>query len=57
MNEQVFRTSDRGWAVKTKDFIPSGAPVCEYIGELRRTNELNNVAGNEYIFELFAGKQ
>ncbi|XP_021999236.1 histone-lysine N-methyltransferase, H3 lysine-9 specific SUVH4 isoform X2 [Helianthus annuus] len=49
---EVFRTSDRGWAVKTKDFIPSGAPVCEYIGELRRTNELDSVAENDYIFEI-----
>ncbi|KAI3497587.1 hypothetical protein L1887_32991 [Cichorium endivia] len=49
---EVFRTSNRGWAVKTKDFIPSGAPVCEYIGELRRTNELDNVADNDYIFEI-----
>ncbi|KAI7750991.1 hypothetical protein M8C21_004194 [Ambrosia artemisiifolia] len=49
---EVFRTRDRGWAVKTKDFIPSGAPVCEYIGELRRTNELDNVAENDYIFEI-----
>ncbi|KAL8227447.1 hypothetical protein R6Q57_015031 [Mikania cordata] len=49
---EVFRTGDRGWAVKTKDFIPSGAPVCEYIGELRRTNELDNVGENDYIFEI-----
>ncbi|KAK9050889.1 hypothetical protein SSX86_027514 [Deinandra increscens subsp. villosa] len=49
---EVFRTRDRGWAVKTKDFIPSGAPVCEYIGELRRTNEVDNVAENDYIFEI-----
>ncbi|XP_076946382.1 histone-lysine N-methyltransferase, H3 lysine-9 specific SUVH4-like [Bidens hawaiensis] len=49
---EIFRTKDRGWAVKTKDFIPSGAPVCEYIGELRRTNELDNVAENDYIFEI-----
>ncbi|KAL4587109.1 hypothetical protein LXL04_011759 [Taraxacum kok-saghyz] len=49
---EVFRTSDRGWAVKTKDFIPCGAPVCEYVGELRRTNELDNAADNDYIFEI-----
>ncbi|XP_071740068.1 histone-lysine N-methyltransferase, H3 lysine-9 specific SUVH4-like [Rutidosis leptorrhynchoides] len=49
---EIFRTSDKGWAVKTKDFIPSGAPVCEYIGELRRNNELDNVADNDYIFEI-----
>ncbi|XP_052626086.1 histone-lysine N-methyltransferase, H3 lysine-9 specific SUVH4 isoform X2 [Lactuca sativa] len=49
---EVFRTSNRGWAVRSKDFIPCGAPVCEYIGELRRTNELDNVAENDYIFEI-----
>lgn len=49
---EVFRTSNRGWGVKTKDFIPSGAPVCEYIGEVRRTNEVDNVAENDYIFEI-----
>nr|GFA81351.1 histone-lysine N-methyltransferase, H3 lysine-9 specific SUVH4 isoform X2 [Tanacetum cinerariifolium] len=38
---EVFRTSDRGWAVKTKDLIPSGAPVCEYIGKLQRTSEMD----------------
>nr|GEX16384.1 histone-lysine N-methyltransferase, H3 lysine-9 specific SUVH4-like [Tanacetum cinerariifolium] len=48
----VFRTSDRGWAVKTKDLIPSGAPVCEYIGKLQRTGEMDKVASNEYIFEI-----
>ncbi|PWA82982.1 SU(VAR)3-9-4-like protein (chloroplast) [Artemisia annua] len=49
---EVFRTSDRGWAVKTRDFIPSGAPVCEYIGKLKRTSEMDKVASNEYIFEI-----
>lgn len=49
---EVFRTENKGWAVKTKDFIPSGAPVCEYIGVLRKTNELDNVAENDYIFEM-----
>ncbi|GJY97085.1 histone-lysine N-methyltransferase, H3 lysine-9 specific SUVH4 isoform X1 [Tanacetum coccineum] len=49
---EVFRTSDRGWAVKTKDFIPSGAPLCEYIGQLRRQREMDKVDNNEYIFEI-----
>ncbi|GJU74420.1 histone-lysine N-methyltransferase, H3 lysine-9 specific SUVH4 isoform X1 [Tanacetum coccineum] len=49
---RVFRTSDRGWAVKTKDFIPSGAPICEYIGQLRRQREMDKVDNNEYIFEI-----
>ncbi|KAI8021832.1 Trihelix transcription factor ASR3 [Camellia lanceoleosa] len=50
--EQVFRTPEQGWAVRSRDFIPSGAPVCEYIGVLRRTDELDNVAENDYIFEI-----
>ncbi|GJY83325.1 histone-lysine N-methyltransferase, H3 lysine-9 specific SUVH4 isoform X1 [Tanacetum coccineum] len=49
---RVFRTLDRGWAVKTKDFIPSGAPICEYIGQLRRQREMDKVDNNEYIFEI-----
>ncbi|KAL3500960.1 hypothetical protein ACH5RR_035409 [Cinchona calisaya] len=49
---EVFRTLDKGWAVRTKDFIPSGAPVCEYIGILKRTDELDNVDVNDYIFEI-----
>nr|GEZ52379.1 hypothetical protein [Tanacetum cinerariifolium] len=48
----VFRTSDRGWAVKTNDFIPSGAPICDYIGQLRRQCEMDKVDNNEYIFEI-----
>ncbi|CAL5338071.1 uncharacterized protein LOC114261527 isoform X1 [Camellia sinensis] len=49
---EVFRTPEKGWAVRSRDFIPSGAPVCEYIGVLRRTDELDNVAENDYIFEI-----
>lgn len=53
--EQVYRTPDKGWAVRSWDYIPSGAPVCEYIGVLRRSDELDNISGNEsneYIFEI-----
>ena len=51
-SEQVYRTSDKGWAVRSWDYIPSGAPVCEYIGVLRKSDELENVTGNDYIFEI-----
>ena len=50
--EQVYRTHDKGWAVRSRDFIPSGAPVCEYIGLLRRSDEVDNISGNDYIFEI-----
>ncbi|GAB2293940.1 Histone-lysine N-methyltransferase, H3 lysine-9 specific suvh4 [Dionaea muscipula] len=49
---EVYRTADKGWAVRSWDFIPSGAPVCEYIGVLRRSDELDNVSENDYIFEI-----
>lgn len=49
---EVFRTPKKGWAVRSWDFIPAGAPVCEYIGVLTRTEELDNVSENNYIFDI-----
>ncbi|KAK1570888.1 hypothetical protein Q3G72_008611 [Acer saccharum] len=49
---EVFRTKDKGWALRSLDFIPSGAPVSEYTGVLRRTDELDNVYENDFIFEI-----
>ncbi|XP_027357403.1 histone-lysine N-methyltransferase, H3 lysine-9 specific SUVH4-like [Abrus precatorius] len=49
---EVYRTSQKGWAVRTWDFVPSGAPVCEYVGILRKSNELDDEAENEYIFDV-----
>ncbi|XP_022934519.1 histone-lysine N-methyltransferase, H3 lysine-9 specific SUVH4 isoform X1 [Cucurbita moschata] len=49
---EVFRTPKKGWAVRSWDFIPSGAPVCEYTGILTRTEDLDHVSENNYIFEI-----
>ncbi|XP_057949792.1 histone-lysine N-methyltransferase, H3 lysine-9 specific SUVH4-like [Malania oleifera] len=49
---EVFRTPKKGWAVRSWDFIPSGAPVCEYTGVLKRNDELDHVSENDYIFEI-----
>ncbi|OVA09678.1 SET domain [Macleaya cordata] len=49
---EVFRTPKKGWAVRSWDFIPSGAPVCEYTGRLMRTDELDNESENNFIFEI-----
>ncbi|GLT72092.1 hypothetical protein SLA2020_440530 [Shorea laevis] len=49
---EVHRTENKGWAVRSRDFIPSGAPVCEYVGILRKNDELDNVSGNDYIFDI-----
>ncbi|KAK7368221.1 hypothetical protein VNO80_10245 [Phaseolus coccineus] len=49
---EVFRTAKKGWAVRSWDFIPSGAPVCEYTGILGRTEDMDSVLENNYIFEI-----
>ncbi|XP_024626655.1 histone-lysine N-methyltransferase, H3 lysine-9 specific SUVH4 [Medicago truncatula] len=49
---EVYRTAKKGWAVRTWDFIPSGAPVVEYIGVLSRDDELGSANGNDYIFDI-----
>lgn len=49
---EVFRTAKKGWAVRSWDFIPSGAPVCEYTGVLARTDDMDSVLENNYIFEI-----
>ncbi|KAK7311287.1 hypothetical protein RJT34_09321 [Clitoria ternatea] len=49
---EVFRTAKKGWAVRSWDFIPSGAPVCEYTGILARTEDMDSASENNYIFEI-----
>ncbi|XP_065866883.1 histone-lysine N-methyltransferase, H3 lysine-9 specific SUVH4-like [Euphorbia lathyris] len=49
---EVFRTPKKGWAVRSWDFIPSGAPICEYVGVLMRTEDLDSVCENNFIFEI-----
>lgn len=49
---EVFRTPKKGWAVRSWDYIPSGAPVCEYIGVLMKTDEPDYDHDNNYIFDI-----
>ncbi|KAL6201692.1 hypothetical protein ACLB2K_025404 [Fragaria x ananassa] len=49
---EVYKTPDKGWAVRSWDFIPSGGYVCEYIGVLMKTSDLGNVSVNDYFFEI-----
>lgn len=49
---EVFLTSNKGWAVRSWDSIPAGAPVCEYTGILMRTDDLDSVMENNFIFEI-----
>lgn len=36
---QIFKTRDKGWAVRTRVPIPKGRFVCEYIGEIISSEE------------------
>lgn len=54
----IFKTSDRGWGVKTLDHVPSGRFIVEYTGEFldkiesrRRAKEYSGAAGT-YLFDL-----
>ncbi|XP_061371288.1 histone-lysine N-methyltransferase, H3 lysine-9 specific SUVH4-like [Gastrolobium bilobum] len=51
---EVYRTPNKGWAVRTWDFIPCGAPICEYFGVVRRNEdlELESALGNAFIFDI-----
>ncbi|KAJ0692707.1 putative [histone H3]-lysine(4) N-trimethyltransferase chromatin remodeling SET family [Helianthus annuus] len=49
---EVFKTPKKGWAVRSWDFIPSGAPVCEYIGVLKKTDDVDSNPENNYIFDI-----
>lgn len=49
---EVYKTPNKGWAVRSWDFIPSGAYVCEYTGVLMKNKELDNVSENDYFFEI-----
>ncbi|XP_004298233.1 PREDICTED: histone-lysine N-methyltransferase, H3 lysine-9 specific SUVH4-like [Fragaria vesca subsp. vesca] len=49
---EVYKTPDKGWGVRSWDYIPSGGYVCGYTGVLRKTSDLDNVSGNDYFFEI-----
>lgn len=48
---QVFKTASKGWGVRTWDTILPGAPICEYTGVLRRTEDLDGSQDN-YVFDI-----
>ncbi|KQK11317.1 hypothetical protein BRADI_2g59430v3 [Brachypodium distachyon] len=49
---EVFKTASKGWGVRTWDTILPGAPICEYVGVLRRTEEVSGLLQNNYIFDI-----
>ncbi|XP_020216310.1 histone-lysine N-methyltransferase, H3 lysine-9 specific SUVH6 [Cajanus cajan] len=50
---EIFKTSTRGWGVRSLNSIPSGSFICEYIGELLEDKEAEQRTGNdEYLFDI-----
>ncbi|KAK7252705.1 hypothetical protein RIF29_36852 [Crotalaria pallida] len=50
---EIFKTSTRGWGVRSLNSIPSGSFICEYIGELLEEKEAEQRTGNdEYLFDI-----
>lgn len=55
---RVFKTADRGWALKTMQFIPAGSFVIEYTGELideieaKKRSQIYDKTGLTYLFDL-----
>lgn len=54
----LFKTADRGWALKTLESIPAGKFVIEYTGELitqaeaKKRTRLYNKTGVTFLFDL-----
>ncbi|KAJ7571199.1 hypothetical protein O6H91_01G154600 [Diphasiastrum complanatum] len=49
---EVFRTPNKGWGVRSWDYIPAGAPICEYTGVVWNSEDLDNAVDNDFVFEL-----
>ncbi|KAE9606873.1 hypothetical protein Lal_00026514 [Lupinus albus] len=50
---EIFKTSTRGWGVRSLNSIPSGSFICEYIGELLEDKEAEQRTSNdEYLFDI-----
>lgn len=49
---EVFRTPNKGWAVRSWDMIPAGSPICEYTGILMKTDEVECAPDNNYLFDI-----
>ncbi|KAG9138482.1 hypothetical protein Leryth_012762 [Lithospermum erythrorhizon] len=49
---EVFRTPNKGWGVRSWDYIPAGAPICEYIGVLMKSEDVDTTRETNYMFDI-----
>ncbi|XP_062220080.1 histone-lysine N-methyltransferase SUVR5-like [Phragmites australis] len=58
VNLELFRTENKGWAIRAAEPIPQGTFVCEYIGEVVKCDEAMRNAEREakigcsYLFDI-----
>ncbi|PHT32157.1 Histone-lysine N-methyltransferase, H3 lysine-9 specific SUVH4 [Capsicum baccatum] len=51
LGDKVFHTPNKGWGVRSWDYITSGATICEYIGLLKNTDQIDPTTDN-YVFDI-----
>ncbi|CAI5466468.1 unnamed protein product [Closterium sp. Yama58-4] len=49
---QVYNTLHKGWAVRSWDFIPAGAVVCEYVGDVLPYERVDHVEDDMYVISI-----
>ncbi|VVC44969.1 Hypothetical protein CINCED_3A004403 [Cinara cedri] len=49
---ELFKHTDMGWGVRTRQAIPQGTFVCEYIGEIITDQKANDLKEDSYLFNL-----
>lgn len=50
---EIFKTKLRGWGLRSRNFIPIGSFICEYVGELLNDEQAEKRAGyDDYLFDI-----
>ncbi|KAG8055033.1 hypothetical protein GUJ93_ZPchr0001g32458 [Zizania palustris] len=48
---EVFRTTNRGWGLRSWDPIRAGSFICEYVGKVVDDNKVNLDGEDDYLFQ------
>uniref|UniRef100_A0A0D9V6Z6 Histone-lysine N-methyltransferase n=1 Tax=Leersia perrieri TaxID=77586 RepID=A0A0D9V6Z6_9ORYZ len=48
---EVFRTTNRGWGLRSWDPIRAGSFICQYVGEVIDDNKVNLDGEDDYLFQ------
>ncbi|XP_026380505.1 histone-lysine N-methyltransferase, H3 lysine-9 specific SUVH4-like [Papaver somniferum] len=49
---EVFHTPHKAWGVRTRDLIPKGSYLGEYVGVIRRDEDADEELENVYLFDI-----